>query len=367
MSKKFCRKLIKKFAVVALAAAFVAPIAPVFANPVSTLSTTNRNTVEEVEVDAAEALIDAIGRRRAPRRPGAMGLRVTGEIPDGRFVEDRGLRAALTNRFAAQASAFSQQHQASALEIDHSVEFFVSQSGDGADQYVSVVLTMEATSVTVTRAVATTVINVNTNSIVTLDEYNINARRLINTHIRAKITANPRGFVSNFNGIDAGHPFYLDGDRLVIPFGSAEIIPAERAIHEIELSLEGIRELRLADGFFFQLPAEQYKTIMVRLRTVLEYFDYGINLDEDTGETIITAGEREVSRLQVGDNAFFYRRSAVRELESAPVLRNNLTYVPLSFFDEIMGMATTVNLEDGIITISRYMAEAPSSNFNHLQ
>jgi len=312
---------------------------------------------------AAEALITSIGTRVAPRRPGAMGLRITGNVPDGRRVADAALRPVLTARFTAQAGAFAQNHQASALEINHSVEFFISTGGE----YVSVVLTMEAVSATTTSGVATTVINVETNEIVALDGYNATVRGLVNNHIRNQIAANPRGFVSNFGGISADHPFYLDADRLVIPFGSAELIPTERAIHTVVFSLENFRNIVIGDDNFFQLPPEQYSTIMVRLTPVLRHFDYSWEWDSDTRTTHILSGDRIVSSLTVDENVFSYRRSATTKLEAAPKLFEGGKFVPLSFFDEVMGMNTIVNLSDGRITISGYMSEELASTDSFIQ
>ena len=345
MFTNLAKKYIKILVAVALMMVLVAPSMPA-------LSARSND-----DHAAAEALIASIGTRNAPRRPGAMGLRITGQIPDGRAVADATLRADLTTRFAAQASAFAQTHQASALEISHNVEFFVSQDGN----FVSVVLIMEATSATTTATAATTVINVITNRIVTLDQFDAGARALIDNHIRIKIDANPRGFVPNFGGIGADHAFYIDGNHLVVPFGSAKLVPTERAVHTVSLSLDSFRGLVVTDAYFFQLPAERYNVIMVRLTPILTHFDYDFAWHSDTRSITIYDGDRPISTVTVGENAFYYGRSAVRELEAAPTLRIGRTYVPLSFFDEMMGMSTTVNLANGEIIISRYMAGGSSA------
>ena len=340
------RKIIIKLLIgaVALAAVSFGPAVGVYAN-----------------ADRAQTLAASITTRRAPRVHGSR-AQVTGDIPDARNVENTALRAELQTRFAAQASVFSQAHQAHAHTIDHSVETFISGN------FVSVVLTMEAQWATTATAVATTVINANTNQIVSLDQYHANARVLVNSHIRGMIAANPRNFISNFNGIAADHPFYLDGGRLVIPFGSAGLIPTNRAVHTVEILIENIRGMIVGGHAFFQLPQEQYNTIMVRLVPVLEHFEYAFTWDGVAQTVTISAGGRVISIVTIGENEFFYRNSGVRELEAAPVLRAGMTYVPLSFFDEMIGMSTTVDLGGRQIFLNRYMtAESGNGNMSHLQ
>lgn len=310
-----------------------------------------------------------ITTRPAPRRPAAMGLEITGEIPRANFDCDE-LNELLNDRFTAQFNSFVVSHQASALSVDFQPQIFHSPALGGNPALVSVVVTMTATSATTTSAVATTVLNYNTGDIITLDQYNVNAISLVNNRIRAIIGANPRGFVSNFSGIDGSHPFYIANGRLVIPFGSAELVPTARDIQHVELSIENIRNITINRAQVNILPPEQYSTRMVRLSTVLSHFDYEYNWNPRTLTIDIAKDGHGVASLTIDVNSFSYRRSTERELEASPMLRQGRTYVPISFFDEIMGMSASIT-PGGNIIISRYMAplpdETPAPNLEHLR
>ncbi|MDR2183615.1 MAG: copper amine oxidase N-terminal domain-containing protein [Clostridiales bacterium] len=315
-------------AVVLFAAAFPAPVSLSAAAPTS----------------SATAILAGLDTQDAPQRPATIGLRITGQIPTANTGNSR-LDNELRERWDAQKNAFVQNHMAGALSIDSDVEYFIS------GRYVSVVFTKVASSVSTTAAVSTTVIDASSASIITLPDFNTNIVQLINNRINKEVAARPHNF-SNFSGIDSSHPFYLDGDRLVIPFGSAELIPTERGIHDISFSISNIEEETFSSNHFRVLGPNQYNTIMVRVADVMQRFGYDIEWDNDTRTVEVLMDGRLVSTLAIGENSYQYRGGRARELEVAPMLFSNLTYVPLSFFNEVVGMPATVN-PDGVI-VSRY-------------
>jgi len=311
-------------------------------------------------------LSDFVSTRNVPRRAAAMGLEITGLIPEANFDCDE-LNYLLEERFTTQVNSFIQAHQASALSINFSTDVFShlhypdSSDNDEHHLLVSIVITMEAVSAATTTAVATTVVNTHYDEIITLSQYNINAIALVNNYIRARIDANPRLFVPSFSGIDAEHPFYFNSGRLVIPFGSGEL--TLRGTHHITLVTDNIDTVVIRPTQAFTLPAEQYSVRMVRLAVVTDHFGYSLEWDARTRTAKILIGDEAgndyevISMLTVGENVYSYRGSDERTLEVAPALRLGRTYVPLSFFDEIMGLTATVT-PNGYIVISRYIATA---------
>ena len=298
-----------------------------------------------------DTFVNAIGTRAAPRRPATIGLEITGEIPHVQFSRNNEfaqLGTQLNERFMAQYNAFVQSHLTSALSIHFTAEIFTSYD------FVSVVLTKAATSASVTAAVSTTVINATTGEIIALPDFNVNILQLINNYLDDIISANPRGFVSDFGGVDSSHPFFLDEDRLIIPFGSAELIPDARTIEFIELSISNIQNEFLDDDYFIILPPSQYNTIMIRLADVMRRFGYDVEWIAETRTVNVLSDDEIVSSVTIGENAYFYRDRSARELEMAPMASNEgRAYVPLSFFSEVLGIPTTVS-PDGYIVMSRY-------------
>jgi len=337
LSKKFKNLPIKRVLSVLLVAALfvVSPSAPFALSAASPTS-------------AATALLGGLDTQDAQQGPATIGLQITGQIPTAQTGNSR-LNTALEERWEEQRNTFLQNHMTGALSINFSVGYFI--SGD----FVSVAFVKEAASLSTTAVISTTVIDASTNSIITLSDINVNILQLINSHINDLIAARPHNF-SSFSGIDANHPFYLDSGRLVIPFGSAGLISNERGIHEVSLSLSNIEEGFFPSNYFRVLPPSQYSTIMIRVGDVMRHFGYDINWDNDSRTATIYMNGTLVSTLVIGENAYYYRNGSPRELEVAPMIHDNLTYVPLSFFTEIVGIPTTVN--SGGVTVSRYSSSS---------
>ncbi|MCL2377339.1 MAG: copper amine oxidase N-terminal domain-containing protein [Defluviitaleaceae bacterium] len=342
--KKFHTKLV---CTLGLAVAFFATSLPCFDMQITAAQPTS----------AAATLAEGIGSKDAPQRPTVIGLEITGQVPYAQTGSDR-LNEELNERFTAQRNAFEQDHLTSALSIHFDDARYTSGN------FASVVFTKEATSASITSAISTTVIDARTNRVVTLSDYNVNITQVINGYINNKISANPRGFVTNFTGIDANHPFYLDDDHLVIPFGSSELVPDERNVHYVQLSISNIQDETIGSSFFETLPPSQYNTIMVRLTEVVSRFGYEYEWIGETRTVNIMIDGDIVSYVTLDENSYHYRDRTPRELELAPMAFNDRAYVPLSFFSELMGIPATVTTSGIVMTRYHFAAASSESLIN---
>lgn len=309
----------------------------------------------------ARNIMNGITTRQAPSRPGTMGLELTGTIPIARIPGNPELTRELENRFNAQYNNFIRIHRTSSISLHFTTDVHVSSTG--SEEFVSVVMGMEATSASTFAAAATTVIRVADGEIITLAEYAPNIIQLANNHIRDIIAQSPRGFVANFQGIGANHPFFLEDNRLVLIFASAELRPAARSLQTVELNLDNIQNAQINDNGFIVLPPDQYSATMVRLRDALDMLGHAVVWNNETRGADIVFNEQVVASVFIDENTYVCRLGSSRTLEVAPMLHRGRTYVPLSFFDEILGMATTIT-SDGQIIISKYNHNAVSEQAN---
>jgi len=331
-------------------------LAAVFAMSTPFVSSAFANEAEQISFASYQQdFIRRIDRRALPTRAGTAGLAMVGELPrisgTGAAVE------ALNARFIAQFDEFLQAHRARATRLEFTYEIFI--AGPLAhERYVSVVIYMTAIGANTTRSVATTVIDVTDLSIITLNDFEANVLRLISNSLVATAQANPRLHNSNFNGINNSHPFYFDGNNIEIPFASGAFTVAHREVTTPRtFPIAAFAHHTIAPNRFIALPQEQYSTIMVNLSYAINRFDgYTAAWSASTQTVNIWRGGSIVSSVTVGVNSYFYGNpDNARTLELAPILADGSTsrvMVPLSFFREIMGMATTVTSE-GII-ISRF-------------
>ncbi|MCL2170324.1 MAG: copper amine oxidase N-terminal domain-containing protein, partial [Defluviitaleaceae bacterium] len=223
--------------------------------------------------------------------------------------------------------------------------------------YISVVVHMHASGLTATTAVATTVINVQSLEIITITDFNPNMLQVVNNRLNNEIIQNPRGFVGDFTGIDNSHPFYLNQNTLNVPFASGTLKPT-RDIINITFHNNSIQNEVIARPMFRTLPEDAYNTIMVRI-LVAEYFGYTIG---QIAESHTLSKGHLLVTITVGRNSYFLTGDEARTLELAPMLIDGEVYVPLSFFREILGLATTVVSESEIL-MSKW--QSPDTGMSH--
>ncbi|MCL2415372.1 MAG: copper amine oxidase N-terminal domain-containing protein [Defluviitaleaceae bacterium] len=298
-------------------------------------------------VFSSSALAQNIIERETPTVTGiASDIDISGSIPQVRITGISTFQNDLNRIFDDQFFNFVSAHANTAISMNFSFQTFTS------GQFVSIVVYMTAVSASVTSAVATTVIDTSSNSVISLNDFRPNAVQVVNNHIRDLISESPRTFIANFSGIDSGHNFYVDGDSLVIPFGSAELFPGERGISEIRLRISQIRTEVLDNSFYHTLPPSQYSTVMVQLREVAERFGMNLSFSFPISTVDITQDGRTITSVTVGQNSYTTIHGATRELETAPIHERGRVFVPLSFLEEILGIAA--DMDGGFITLSRY-------------
>lgn len=92
---------------------------------------------------------------------------------------------------------------------------------------------------------------------------------------------------------------------------------------------------------------EKNGTIMVPLREVAEDFlDLEVKWINETRSVEIGSGPRW-TKITIGENSYFYAKTAPFELSEAPEIKNDLTYVPIEFITEVLG--SKINSDDDLI------------------
>ncbi|MCL2752937.1 MAG: hypothetical protein FWE44_02170 [Defluviitaleaceae bacterium] len=352
LSKSKTLNIRKSVIVAGLAAVFA--VSAVIAQPVFA----NNAAVSEQTTDYAQNLVDGISSQLVPQRVGAMGVTITGRLP--RIAMQQGFEEQiriLNTRFLTQFDDFLDAHRTRASRLEYSFE--VSVSGEAFDeigQFVSVIITMRAVGANTTEAAATTVINAQTFEAVSLSDIHPNALQLISNRLVESAQAQPRLHNSNFNGINSNHPFYLENDSIVIPFASGAFTIAHRNVRTVTFPMAAFQHELIPLNHIMTLPPEQYNVVLVNLARGLRDFGYTTTLPSPATQTVnILQNGMLISSVTLGENSYFYRDAeAARSLELAPRLHPeiaNRVMVPMSFFRDIMGMATTVTPQGVLISV----------------
>jgi len=139
------------------------------------------------------------------------------------------------------------------------------------------------------------------------------------------------GSEDGYIDFEVGGPLLLDQEtidrlnaQLQEDLGNAQIIVRGETVDAPETAVRG--------GIVF-LP----------LRAIAEALGYDVYWEAETSSVALGAGVR----LQIGSYEYTVGRMAPITLYSAPVLINGLTYVPMEFFGDVLGLDAWFMIEDG--------------------
>ncbi|MBN2898484.1 MAG: protease inhibitor I42 family protein [Clostridia bacterium] len=125
-------------------------------------------------------------------------------------------------------------------------------------------------------------------------------------------------------------------DVLVYQQGQKLIVEEDQEVHIVEnQAFEG--KCAMIDG-----------KAMAPLREVLETLGYTVKWQASTQSVEINKGAQWTS-ITIGKNAYFKNKMAPQELSSAPVIREEMTYVPIEFFADTLGLSVVYT--DGLLKI----------------
>ena len=180
--------------------------------------------------------------------------------------------------------------------------------------------------------------------------------------ISQNIRANSERYYTNFSGLQDSDAFYAsdDGNIIVFLFDAFQIAPGSEGIIAFPLKIDGVintKPIKKDEGYWIKNTS--YSLKMVSLRAVCDELGYEISWNENSKVITIERGGDVTVSLKTGINTYMSRRAGARQdqrrsLESAPVMKDNVTYVPISFFDQILELVAYHVDENENIIFSTY-------------
>ncbi|MDE6182540.1 MAG: copper amine oxidase N-terminal domain-containing protein, partial [Eubacteriales bacterium] len=147
-------------------------------------------------------------------------------------------------------------------------------------------------------------------------------------------------------------PFYVENGKVVIIYGAGEVTFVQKGNITISVDPKKIKNYSIPKSLYYTKP--NYNVKMVPLRAPLEALGYKISWDKKNNAISVSSEQGEfISYLKVNVNKYSKGSFAARSLEFAPENKNNLTYVPISFFSDIMGLLYSIDGSENIV-ISKY-------------
>ena len=147
-------------------------------------------------------------------------------------------------------------------------------------------------------------------------------------------------------------PFYIKNKNIYIIYGAGSITFSQKGNIIFEIPYNNLNNFNISKENYYK--KSEYNVKMVPLRGPLEYFGYTMNWEMGKNTITILKNGKFVSYLVIGENRYSDKNNKViRQLEFAPEIKNGKTYVPISYFSEILEMLFAVDNQNNII-ISSY-------------
>jgi len=280
------------------------------------------------------------------------GLEIQGEIPE--LLYSFGPAYAKINEeiLIAKNSLIEGTRRVRARSINFTYEVFYT------NEVVSIVI------MATTRAVTdrTSVISVNfmkhTGELVTLTQaMGMDITPLAEGIIAEMIRRDPATYYAAFTAPPTGQAFYLTDDLLVLLFDEFQLSSAPDSTRMIQFVRNNIKTFTIA-RYEYRISQDRYEIKMMPLRQILTSMGYiyeDVVWNPSYNEAVIMRNGSPAITLRAGENNFQINGVMQRSLEAAPELKNHSMYVPISFFNQILGLTAYSIDEQGNITFMTYI------------
>jgi hypothetical protein len=148
--------------------------------------------------------------------------------------------------------------------------------------------------------------------------------------------------------------FYLTDEKLVFLFDEFQLSTEAEGVTVIELTLANIRSTTISEEDY-RVRDDIYNLQMIPIRHVLERLGYRVIFVSETRTVEISRRSQLLIAFRNDANDYHITGVQQRSLEAAPLIENGVTYVPITFFDQIMPLATYSIDAEGNITFLVYL------------
>lgn len=172
-----------------------------------------------------------------------------------------------------------------------------------------------------------------------------NFKETVDTGVNAAMKEHPENyFKDQFKGIGDEQGFYVEKGEAVVVFPKYDIAPGAMGSPEFRFPLPADLTIPVkpapAPRVTMDLAASDSQTnsdgvTLVPLRKLAEGLGYEVTWNQETYAAELHKGAQWTS-VSVGKDSYFYAKKAPVALGAAPVIVNDVLYVPLKFVSDIL-------------------------------
>lgn len=271
------------------------------------------------------------------------GVPVSGVIPRISGLADEAFQAELNEAFARLVNEKKAEAEKSRpLEISFSYEV------KPYENIVSVLIYTAAASASPSKDVAS--FNFDPAACEHLDLTDVlgaNAVAVVDRYVSDAIRQAPERFTADFKGVDDSVAFYVENDACVVLFDKYAIAAGYLDVVEFPVKISDVKHYAVKKQDYVVLE-DYYNLKMIPMRAVCEGLGYTVGWDKAANASTITK-ENFTTKVQPEKNSYAIGSNPPRELEAAPQIRNGVMYLPVSFYETILGAAYSVDENDTVL------------------
>jgi hypothetical protein len=194
-----------------------------------------------------------------------------------------------------------------------------------------------------------------------------NGIALANKVISSRIKNEPERYHPVFSGLKSDTAFRLHEGVLTVLFNAYELAPGSEGIVSFDLIVDNVVWIKLTQEEY-RIKEQSYNLRMIPLRKVCEALGYLVVVETPNNSNInVTVSREGKPSIYLTWNANSYtiinhalsERRQIRSLEAPPELINvsfsSHTFVPISFFDQILELIVFNVSENGVIEFATYL------------
>ena len=271
------------------------------------------------------------------------GLEMEGRIPAlthyARFIQSR-INSEI-DRIINGKIADAREVRARVLIFDYETAF--------SAPYMSIILKSTAASASSKTEVVSINFDINTGEFIHAEDVvGPHVVQLADRLLVEMIRRNPERYNPGFAGMRDDQAFSVTDDEITFWFNEFQLAPGFEGIVPLTLRLDDIKEHELSRDDFHIRREFNLKMVPVRIVEHLGY-TFTWHRDPEYPRVTIYHNDELVIDLTIGVNDYVRESRFTRVLEAAPELINGTTFVPISFFDQILSLvAYYIDHEDNI-------------------
>jgi hypothetical protein len=160
------------------------------------------------------------------------------------------------------------------------------------------------------------------------------AERMLDEMIRR----NPETYGAATGALDPDQAYYLNDEALVLLFDESRLTHGAEGVSRLDIRLDRVSYVMITEVEYSVWPG--YNVKMIPFRMVCGALGYDMDWEPAIRRVTVVRDGMPLMEMTINVNNYSLPDKKTRALEVAPMIMNDMVYVPISFFEQILSNVT---------------------------